>query len=237
MALGERGKSMDRHSIDIADRFYEVTSETVLVFKEVPWNDREFYASWLAQQYFLVEHTTRLLCAFSLRVPLEQKEAYKSIMHHLKEESGHDQWLLNDLKKLGYEINQFRPLPEINAIIKSQYYEIDYNASVAFIGYSQFLEVLAVQVAAWTANIVDREFGRGSAVFLRGHAEADVEHVEEGFKRITTATDLEKEKILENLITVGTLYNSALVKLKKSLRQPQQQPQPQKQQTLARKAA
>jgi hypothetical protein len=204
--------------MNIKDTFYDITGKTIEIISQCPWEDKHFYSAWIAQQYFLVQHTTRLICLYSLRIPMENNQAYKDTLTHLKEESGHDQWLLNDLKKLNCSIDLFSPEIEINALIKSQYYQISYEPIVSFLGYSQFLELLSVRFANKVAERVENQFGKGSAVFLRGHAEADQDHIVEGFDRMKDCSNFEKSKIIENLNTTGALYNTTLFKLCDSLK-------------------
>ncbi|MFZ4403012.1 MAG: iron-containing redox enzyme family protein [Pseudobdellovibrionaceae bacterium] len=199
--------------MNIEDAFYSVCENSKKIMISCKWENKDFYGSWLAQQYFLVRHTTRLICAYSLRVPLENQEDYKSTMHHLKEEGGHDQWILNDLNNLNLSIGNYKSLPQTSALIQSQYYQINYEPPVSFCGYSQFLEVLAVLVAGSLADRVDRSFGKKASVFLRGHSVVDQEHIVYGFKALSKINSFEKEKVIENLENCSELYNAMLLKI------------------------
>lgn len=117
-------------------QFEKHVSEMLPFLHSMPWSQRTYYASWLAQQYFLVRHTPRLMCAFALRVPLKKNSDFNNAVHHLQEELGHDQWLLNDLKSLGFEISDFAPLAATQALIKSQYYQIQQESPLSFAGYT-----------------------------------------------------------------------------------------------------
>lgn len=196
--------------MNLRDEFYNCTNETVKLVLAAPWYNQNFYVSWLAQQYYLVQHSTRLLSAFSITIPLAEYAAYKNVLQHLNEESGHDEWLISDMKALGASPKDFKPLPSISGIVKSQYYQIEHDLPISFTGYSQFLEVLAVRVASDVADIVQSSLGDGCVTFLRGHYEADQDHIVNGFERMEGASDIAKEKIIENLSMVADLYNNAL---------------------------
>ncbi len=176
----------------------------------LPWENRSFYTQWLAQQYFLVRHTPKLLCAFALQLPIHQSDELNEILYHLKEETGHDRWLIKDLQKFDKSPEHFQPSPMANALIMSQYYYIQHTDPMALCGYSQFLEYTSAVVAGELADRVEREFGPGTAVFLRGHSHVDVEHAEDGWKLLSRATDKQKTLIFENLEMTDSLYSQLL---------------------------
>jgi len=46
------------------DRQCQITHEILI---HSPWENQSFYAEWLAQTYFYVRHSTRLLCLAAAR--------------------------------------------------------------------------------------------------------------------------------------------------------------------------
>ena len=80
--------------------------------QEFPWENKTAYGYWLAQTYYFVRHTTSFLSLTASRFgPWERDRQYFQL-RHLKEESGHDQLLLDDLDALGLRLEAFIELPE-----------------------------------------------------------------------------------------------------------------------------
>lgn len=99
--------------------------------------------------------------------------------HHIEEERGHDQWLLEDLEVLGVAPAQVwgRPPADSTArAVGTQYYWIRHDHPVALLGYVAVLEGRPPTVEALD-RIVERT-GLPPSAFrtLYRHAEADVSH-------------------------------------------------------------
>ncbi|MCE3010072.1 MAG: iron-containing redox enzyme family protein [Proteobacteria bacterium] len=207
--------------MELRSSFEKIVDEVAQVARTMPWENRDFYTQWLAQQFFLVSHTPRLLCAYAIRVPLGSRAEFDHILHHLREETGHDSWILKDLQNLGTTPHNFRPHAAGAALIKSQYYQVQHENPLTLCGYSQFLEHLSVVVAGEIASRVERAFGPQTAVFLKGHAAVDVEHSEDGWKMLENISKDLEVRILENLEMSASLYLQMLGDLKsKSLGAP-----------------
>jgi hypothetical protein len=198
----------------LRSKFEAVVDEVAKVSRAMPWEDKDFYTQWLAQQFFLVTHTPRLLCSYALQVPLKARSEFDHILYHLKEETGHDGWLLKDLQKQGTSPAEFQQHPAGAALIKSQYYQIQFEHPITLCGYSQFLEYLSVVVAAEIAERVEKKFGPQTAIFLKGHAAVDVEHAEDGWKMLVNLPAELEARVLENLYMSATLYVQMLGDLK-----------------------
>jgi hypothetical protein len=145
-----------------------------------PWTDKNAYATWLGQTYYLVRHTTRLICVSAGKCALEDQELHDKSVWHLKEEWKHDDIALADLRFLGYDIAQIPELPQATAIYHSQYYYLDRFGPYAVLGYSYMLEGLAALKGAEVTAILTKAFGPKSCRFLKVHAEEDEGHVQAG---------------------------------------------------------
>ena len=62
---------------------------------------RELYVAFLTQAYHHVRHTVPLLMAVGARVPDRHGWLRDAILHYLEEETGHDEWILNDIARAG----------------------------------------------------------------------------------------------------------------------------------------
>ena len=62
---------------------------------------RELYVAFLTQAYHHVRHTVPLLMAVGSRLPDRHGWLQDAILHYLEEETGHDEWILNDIERAG----------------------------------------------------------------------------------------------------------------------------------------
>ena len=65
-----------------------------------PWESQKAYEYWLAQTFFFVKHSTRLLAMGSAFSGFEHEDIHRRMIDHLKEEQGHEYLAVNDLKVL-----------------------------------------------------------------------------------------------------------------------------------------
>src|SRR5207237_764368 len=84
------------------------------------------YKSFLIETYHYIKHSCPLMRAANARLAGNPKlKAYMT--RHIAEETGHDQWVLNDLEQLGVdrvEAQSSPPLHETMNLIGSQLYVI-----------------------------------------------------------------------------------------------------------------
>ena len=86
--------------------------------KNINFSNDEVYSNWLAQQYYIVRHSTPLL-AISCGLSIENREYHLRCIEHLHEERGHDKMILSDLKKLGHNIASLREMNSTKPIYQS----------------------------------------------------------------------------------------------------------------------
>jgi len=145
--------------------------------QKYPFEDSSFYTLYLAQTYYFVRHSIRLLGLAIARMDHEHAAFSGRFATSLSEEHGHELLALNDLKLLAKTITGLPELPETRALYECQYYKIEYQHPLALLGYVIFLEGLAAISAAPVLDRVRSTFGDACS-FLKVHCEDDVEHVE-----------------------------------------------------------
>nr|WP_249924667.1 iron-containing redox enzyme family protein [Streptomyces californicus] len=101
---------------------------------------------------------------------------------HIREEEGHDAWLLEDLRAAGGSPEDaLGPLPSplIASLAGSQYYWIEHHHPVALLGYIAVLEGYAP--APGLTGRIARHTGLPAAALrtVREHAALDTEHLDE----------------------------------------------------------
>lgn len=99
--------------------------------------------------------------------------------HHIDEERGHDDWLLEDLKVLGRprdEVLARPPSASVAALVGAQYYWIDHYHPVALLGYIGLLEGYPPTIADVDALMARTGYQREAFRTLIRHAELDPLH-------------------------------------------------------------
>src|SRR5687768_17384452 len=74
-------------------------------------DDIQIYAQYLAQTYYYVSHSTRLLALSASRFSVSHEDLHRRFIAHMVEEKGHHLIAAADLKKLGYDIKLISELP------------------------------------------------------------------------------------------------------------------------------
>ena len=62
---------------------------------------RELYVAFLTEAWHHVRHTVPLLMAVGARLPDRHAWLRDAVLHYLEEETGHDEWILNDIAQAG----------------------------------------------------------------------------------------------------------------------------------------
>jgi hypothetical protein len=189
------------------DRALQGVSRTV---REFPWEDAQAYAGWLAQTYYFVRQTTTLLAVKAGIYGPDAFERHQEVLQHLREENGHPQMLLRDLKALGCAIDQFPELIETSLFYQSQYYWLERRGPLAFVGYSMMLEELAVREGKGVGEKILTTHGKTAASFLLLHTKADVDHCELQRRELESASRAELEWVVRNLEQSAFLYAAIL---------------------------
>ncbi|MCB0349903.1 MAG: iron-containing redox enzyme family protein [Bdellovibrionales bacterium] len=185
---------------------YSELDQLELMTDQFEIEKKEVYGDWLAQTYYFVCHSTKLLALASARFETDRKEFHYRFAEHIKEERGHELMALNDLERLGFSIEQFDELPQTKAFYQSQYFWTTQKNPISFYGYILCLEVFAIRGAVRLYNKVCEAFGPESAVFLRVHTKEDIHHVEEAFRHLQHLHSDEFSQIEENMRLSTYLY-------------------------------
>lgn len=163
------------------------------------WSDPNKYADWLAQTYFFVLHSTRLLTLSASRCPTDNQELHYRFVKHTAEESRHERMLLNDLKALGRDISEFTEYPTTASFFQTQYYQIEHIGAVTFFGYILVLEGLAVEAGDYIYDQVQKHHGPQKGSFLKVHSSEDPDHLRKAFLEIEKMSLIESIKICQNM--------------------------------------
>lgn len=176
-------------------------------FENFPWENEDAYCAYLAQAYYYVTHSTKLLQYAADRSEGALKEC---LLHHIEEEKGHELMALNDFKKFGRSIDDYPELPETKLLYSAVYKGIDECGPEAIMGYSFALEGISAQKCGPIADRLIATYGRARSSFIHYHGRLDPDHVEEGFENLKLFTSEEVKSIIHYMEDSALNYASFL---------------------------
>jgi len=145
---------------------------------------RELYVAFLTQAYHHVRHTVPLLMAVGARVPDRHAWLRDAVLHYLEEETGHDEWILNDIAQAGGDraaAAASEPAVATEAMIAYAYDTVMRRNPLGFFGMVHVLEGTSVALALTAADRIQQALGLPARAFtyLRSHGELDKTHVKD----------------------------------------------------------
>ena len=143
---------------------------------------RELYVAFLTQAYHHVRHTVPLLIAVGARLPERHAWLCEAVLHYLEEETGHDQWILNDIEHAGGDraaAAASQPAVATEAMVAYAYDTVMRGNPLGFFGMVHVLEGTSVALALQAADRIQEALGLPARAFtyLRSHGELDKEHI------------------------------------------------------------
>jgi pyrroloquinoline quinone (PQQ) biosynthesis protein C len=143
---------------------------------------RELYVAFLTQAYHHVRHTVPLLMAVGARVPDRHAWLRDAILHYLEEETGHDEWILNDIERAGGDraaAAASEPSVATEAMVAYAYDTVMRRNPLGFFGMVHVLEGTSVALALNAAGRIQQalELPSNAFTYLKSHGELDKEHI------------------------------------------------------------
>lgn len=144
---------------------------------------REDYIAFLTQAYHHVKHTVPLLMACGSRLGDEQEWLRVAVAEYIEEETGHQEWILNDIAACGADPERVRhgqPALSTELMVAYAYDTIARRNPAGFFGMVQVLEGTSIAVADKAAEAIQQSLGLPDKAFsyLRSHGALDIEHVD-----------------------------------------------------------
>ncbi len=142
---------------------------------------RDGYLAFLGQAYHHVRHTTPLLMLLGGRLPDRLAWARRAVAEYIKEEIGHEEWILDDIAAAGGDAQAVRAShPDLPAELMVAYaYDVVSRGNPAgFFGMVFVLEGTSVALALSAADRIQQALGLPDQAFsyLRSHGTLDQEH-------------------------------------------------------------
>jgi pyrroloquinoline quinone (PQQ) biosynthesis protein C len=145
----------------------------------------ERYRKLLLELYHVVWHFNPVCAAAASRVPDEQREVRYFLYEHMHEESGHEQWVMNDLEAVGVSqttIQSHEPSLHTLALTGYNYWAADRRHPCSVLGMMYTLEVIASVYGGPFSSAIRESLlfeGDRGVSFISSHAEMDAEHMAE----------------------------------------------------------
>ena len=143
---------------------------------------RDDYVAFLTEAYHHVKHTLPLLMACGARLPARLEWLRREMTEYVKEETGHQDWILNDIAACGGDAGAVRdgePGFAAEMLVSYAYDVIARGNPAAFLGMVLVLEGTSTSVACRAAEALARSLGLPSAAFtyLNSHGTLDIGHM------------------------------------------------------------
>ncbi len=166
----------------------------------------ERYRKLLHELYHVVWHFNPICAAAASRVPDAQRQVRYFLYEHMHEESGHEEWVMNDLEAVGVshaDTRSHEPSIHTLALNGYNYWSADRRHPCSVLGMMYALEVIA-SVYGGTFSSAIRESllleGDRGVSFISSHATMDAEHMVALRKILNTITDeAAREAIVESV--------------------------------------
>ena len=167
----------------------------------------ERYRKLLLELYHVVWHFNPVCASAASRVPDAQRQVRYFLYEHMHEESGHEEWVMNDLEAVGVQpadTRGYQPSVHVLGLTGYNYWSADRRHPCSVLGMMYALEVIAsVYGGTFSSAIRDSlllEGDRGVS-FISSHATMDAEHMIELRQVLNTITDEQaRESIAESAL-------------------------------------
>ncbi|MBI3042519.1 MAG: iron-containing redox enzyme family protein [Betaproteobacteria bacterium] len=142
---------------------------------------RADYLAFLGEAYHHVKHTLPLLMACGARLPARLEWLRTAMVEYIKEETGHQEWILDDIGACGGDaeaVRSGRPGLAAELLVAYAYDVIARLNPVGFLGMVLVLEGTSTAVASRAAEALMGSLRLPPAAFtyLTSHGELDVGH-------------------------------------------------------------
>ncbi len=141
------------------------------------------YVAFLTQAYHHVKHTVPLLMACGSRMSMQQEWLREALGEYIEEETGHQEWILNDINACGGDAEGIRygqPNAETELMVAYAYDTINRGNPVGFFGMVLVLEGTSIQLATNAAGAIQKSLNLPDAAFsyLSSHGSLDISHMQ-----------------------------------------------------------
>ena len=169
----------------------------------------ERYRKLLLELYHVVWHFNPVSAAAASRIPDSHRHVRYYLYEHMHEESGHEEWVMNDLEAVGVSAATTRahkPSADTLALTGYNYWAADRRHPCSVLGMMYTLEVIASVYGGTFAEAIRDSLlleGDRGISFIGSHATLDQEHMATLRQVLNTITD----DAARDAVTEATLVN------------------------------
>jgi pyrroloquinoline quinone (PQQ) biosynthesis protein C len=169
----------------------------------------ERYRRLLIELYHVVWHFNPVCAAAASRIPDAQRGIRYFLYEHMHEESGHEEWVLNDLEAMGVDrkdAEASKPSHFIATLSGYNYWSADRRHPCSVLGMLYALEVIASVYGGPFASAIRESLllkGDRGVSFISSHATMDTEHMIALRKILNTLTDQQAQAAIEESTIVN----------------------------------
>ena len=186
--------------------------------------DKETYINFLTQAFHHVKHTVPLLMACGSRLDAKHESVREALAHYIEEEKGHHEWILNDIRACGGDVDAVRKNSGIGRVgqpielmVAYLYHQIDRCNPMALFGMVWVLEGTSVSIGGQFASIIQStlDLPDSAMTYLTSHSVLDQEHIRFFENVVNQVTDpMDQQAIIDASNMVFSLYGQMLNELR-----------------------
>ncbi|MDH5187888.1 MAG: iron-containing redox enzyme family protein [Rhodospirillaceae bacterium] len=145
------------------------------------------YAKYLEQAYHHVRYTVPLLSLALKHCGTNDKVYAKALKEYIAEETGHEEWILNDIAALGFDKESVRIGRggfACRMMVAYAHYAIEHITPYALLGMVHVLEGMSVALAKNAADAIGKSISTSfngvppnAFSYLTSHGSLDIDHV------------------------------------------------------------
>jgi pyrroloquinoline quinone (PQQ) biosynthesis protein C len=159
------------------------------------------YVGFLVQAFHHVKHTVPLLMGCGARLPDNKEWLREAIGEYIEEETGHQEWVLNDIAACGYDKEAARnTLPHVSTELMVAYAwdMVSRVNPLGFFGMVHVLEGTSINIADKAADVIGSKLKlpRNAFSYLYSHGALDQQHVKFFASLMDRITDREEQAVI-----------------------------------------
>ena len=172
------------------------------------------YVAFLTEAYHHVKHTVPLLMACGARLPERLEWLREAMGEYISEETGHQEWILNDIRACGADaeaVRNGRPGVPAELLVSYAYDTIARGNPVGFMGMVLVLEGTSTAVASNAADALRNSLKLPPKAFsyLTSHGALDQEHTRFYATLVNRMTDAgDRETLVHSAKVFYQLYGN-----------------------------
>jgi pyrroloquinoline quinone (PQQ) biosynthesis protein C len=153
------------------------------------------YRTLLLELYHVVWHFNPVSAAAASRLADSHRQVRYFLYEHMHEESGHEEWVRNDLEAVGVPASDtvgYKPSAFTQALVGYNYWAADRSHPCSVLGMLYTLEVIASVYGGPFASAIKEALlleGERGVSFINSHATMDAEHMAELRQVLNTIED------------------------------------------------